>query len=48
MTIDSLPQPCPRCQRPTVLVSNRLGRQWTHVGTWQTWCHRPGSTARSE
>lgn len=40
MTIDSLPQPCPRCLRPTVLVTNRKGREWVHVGTWRTQCAR--------
>ncbi|WP_158842538.1 hypothetical protein [Saccharothrix deserti] len=40
MTIDSLPQPCPRCLRDTVLVTNRVGRQWLHVGTWRLRCDR--------
>jgi hypothetical protein len=46
MTIDSHPQPCPRCLRPTVLVTNRCGRQWTHVGTWRTWCGLPGNAVQ--
>lgn len=40
MTIDSAPQPCPRCLRPTVLVTNRVGREWLHVGTWLARCGR--------
>jgi hypothetical protein len=40
MTIDSAPQPCPRCLRPTVLVTNRRGREWLHVGTWLARCGR--------
>ncbi|MGW4214385.1 hypothetical protein ACWEIJ_40810 [Lentzea sp. NPDC004789] len=40
MTIDSPPQPCPRCLRPTVLVTNRRGREWLHVGTWLARCGR--------
>jgi hypothetical protein len=40
MTIDSAPQPCPRCLRPTVLVTHRRGRDWLHVGTWLARCGR--------
>ena len=40
MTIDSPPQPCPRCLRPTVLVTHRRGREWLHVGTWLARCGR--------
>lgn len=40
MTIDSAPQPCPHCMRPTVLVTNRRGREWLHVGTWLARCGR--------
>jgi hypothetical protein len=38
MTIDSPPQPCPHCLRPTVLVTHRRGREWLHVGTWLARC----------
>lgn len=41
MTIDSVPQPCPKCQRTTVLVSHTWGRQWVHVGTWRPQCGAP-------
>ncbi|NGY64363.1 hypothetical protein G7043_36165 [Lentzea sp. NEAU-D13] len=40
MTIDSPPQPCLRCLRPTVLVTHRQGREWLHVGTWLARCGR--------
>lgn len=40
MAIDSPPQPCPQCLRPTVLVSKPWGRQWLHTGTWQAHCER--------
>ncbi|MBA0124370.1 hypothetical protein H0B56_02310 [Haloechinothrix sp. YIM 98757] len=41
MAIDSTPQPCPRCVRPTVLVSYPWGRQWLHLGTWRPQCDAP-------
>jgi hypothetical protein len=41
VTIDSAPQPCPQCQRPTVLASYTWGRQWVHVGTWRPQCGAP-------
>ncbi|MDQ7805456.1 hypothetical protein Q5425_17040 [Amycolatopsis sp. A133] len=41
MSIDSVPQTCPRCRRPTVLMSHAWGRQWVHVGTWRPQCGNP-------
>jgi hypothetical protein len=41
VTIDSAPQPCPHCQRPTILISYWWGRQWAHVGTWRPHCGSP-------
>ncbi|TKG72188.1 MULTISPECIES: hypothetical protein [Prauserella] len=41
MPIDSHPQPCPHCRRPTVLMSYHWGRQWVHVGTWRPRCGAP-------
>jgi hypothetical protein len=38
MPIDSTPQPCLRCLRPTVLVTRSWGREWIHVGTWRSQC----------
>lgn len=38
MLVDSPPQPCPRCLRPTVLVSYPSRRQWIHVGTQRADC----------
>jgi hypothetical protein len=48
MTIDSAPQPCPRCQRPTVLASCTWGRQWVHLGTWRPQCGAPSWAIRAE
>jgi hypothetical protein len=45
MAIDSAPQPCPVCSRPTVLMSHWWGRRWTHVGTWRPECGRAGVAA---
>jgi hypothetical protein len=36
--IGGAPQPCPQCQRPTVLMLHGWGRQWVHVGTWRPQC----------
>ncbi|SNR42761.1 hypothetical protein SAMN06265360_105220 [Haloechinothrix alba] len=47
MAIDSTPQPCPRCVRPTVLVSYPWGRQWLHLGTWRPQCEAPLAVRRS-
>jgi hypothetical protein len=38
MAFDSPPQPCPRCTRPTVLVTHSWGRAWIHLGTWRPSC----------
>jgi hypothetical protein len=38
MFVDSSPQPCPQCARPTVLATYGWGRQWVHVGTWRPQC----------
>ncbi|MEV7096651.1 hypothetical protein AB0M80_27735 [Amycolatopsis sp. NPDC051045] len=46
MSIDSVPQACPQCQRPTVLVSRTWGRQWVHVGTWRPQCGVPSWAIR--
>jgi len=45
MAIDSAPQPCPVCLRPTVLMSHWWGRRWTHVGTWRPECGRAPAAA---
>ena len=46
MFVDSTPQPCPQCVRPTVLATYGWGRRWVHVGTWRSQCGgqatRPG------
>jgi hypothetical protein len=36
--IGGAPQPCPHCQRPTVLMVHGWGRWWVHVGTWRPQC----------
>jgi hypothetical protein len=41
MFVDSTPQPCPRCLRPTVLVTSRSGRQWVHTNVWKPECEAP-------
>ncbi|SHG62679.1 hypothetical protein [Streptoalloteichus hindustanus] len=41
MSVDSTPQPCPHCLRPTVLVSHGWGREWVHLGTWRRQCGAP-------
>jgi hypothetical protein len=38
VAVDSPPQPCPRCTRPTVLVTHAWGREWVHLGTWRPQC----------
>lgn len=45
MWIDSVPQPCPRCARSTVLATLRWRRQWVHVGTWRPECERTPAPA---
>ncbi|MEV6877342.1 hypothetical protein [Amycolatopsis sp. NPDC051128] len=47
MPIDSAPQVCPQCQRPTVLVSHAWGRQWVHLGTWRPQCGAPPWAVRA-
>ena len=47
MPIDSAPQTCPQCRRPTVLVSQAWGRQWVHVGTWRPQCGIPSWAVRA-
>ncbi|GGM49883.1 hypothetical protein GCM10012275_20990 [Longimycelium tulufanense] len=46
MYIDSTPQPCHRCVRPTVLATYSWGRQWVHVGSWRKECEAPLSDPR--
>jgi hypothetical protein len=41
MHVDAAHQPCPHCARPTVLVTDRVGRRWLHLGTWRTQCGPP-------
>jgi hypothetical protein len=48
MAIDSTPQPCPVCLRPTVLMSHWWGRRWTHVGTWREECGRAGAVGETK
>ncbi|MCP2330364.1 hypothetical protein G443_000634 [Actinoalloteichus cyanogriseus DSM 43889] len=48
MHVDSTTQPCPRCVGPTVLVTDRSGRRWLHVGTWQPHCGQPSWVRASE
>jgi hypothetical protein len=45
MFVDSAPQPCPRCLRPTVLATRRSGRGWVHTSTWKPHCDAPHALA---
>jgi hypothetical protein len=45
MSVDSVPLPCPRCCRQSVLVTYGCSRQWVHVGTWRPDCAGPGWSA---